>query len=69
MVQACWLIGQAIVEQEQKGKTRAGYGEHLMEGLSARRRADRQKGFSRNNLLYMRQFYRIQENVISRGRP
>lgn len=54
MTQAYWLIGQAIVEQKQKGKKRAGYGEHLIEGLSARMRADGQKGFSRNNLWYMR---------------
>ncbi len=54
MVQAYWLIGQAIVEQEQKGKKRAGYGEHLMEGLSEHLRADGQKGFGRNNLWYMR---------------
>lgn len=52
MTQAYWLIGQAIVEQEQKGKKRAGYGESLIEGLSVRMRADGQKGFSRNNLLY-----------------
>lgn len=57
MVEAYWLIGQAIIEQEQKGKKRAGYGEHLMEALSERLRADGQKGFSQNNLWYMRQFY------------
>ena len=50
MVQAYWLIGQAIVEQEQKGRTRAGYGEQLIEGISERLRADGQKGFDKTNL-------------------
>jgi predicted nuclease of restriction endonuclease-like (RecB) superfamily len=57
MTQAYWLIGQAIVEQEQKGKKRAGYGEHLIEGLSARMRADGQKGFHPRNLWWMRDFF------------
>ncbi|MCI0485589.1 MAG: DUF1016 N-terminal domain-containing protein [Blastocatellia bacterium] len=57
MVQAYWLIGQAIVEQEQKGKRRAGYGEQLIESLSQRMRDEGIKGFSRNNLWYIRQFY------------
>jgi predicted nuclease of restriction endonuclease-like (RecB) superfamily len=57
MVHAYWLIGQAIVEQEQKGKKRAGYGEHLIEGLSARMRADGQKGFHPRNLWWMRDFF------------
>jgi predicted nuclease of restriction endonuclease-like (RecB) superfamily len=57
MVQAYWLIGQAIVEQEQKGKKCAGYGEHLIEGLSERLRADGQKGFHVRNLWWMRDFF------------
>ena len=28
MVETYWEIGRRIVEQEQKGKGRAGYGEH-----------------------------------------
>src|SRR5437879_496955 len=57
MVQAYWLIGQAIVEQEQKGKKRAGYGEQLIEALSQHLKAKGISGFSKNNLWYMRQFY------------
>ena len=30
MVNAYWLIGKDIVEEEQKGKKRAGYGDYLM---------------------------------------
>ncbi|MEW6737623.1 MAG: PDDEXK nuclease domain-containing protein [Acidobacteriota bacterium] len=57
MVQAYWLIGQAIVEHEQKGKKRAGYGEQLIESLSQHLKAEGISGFSKNNLWYMRQFY------------
>jgi predicted nuclease of restriction endonuclease-like (RecB) superfamily len=57
MVRAYWQIGQAIVECEQAGKERADYGTRLIEELSARLKEDGVKGFSRNNLWYMRQFY------------
>lgn len=57
MVRTYWLIGQAIVEHEQKGKERADYGERLIESLAERLKAEKLKGFSRNNLWYMRQFY------------
>lgn len=57
MVRAYWLIGQAIVEGEQQGQERADYGARLVESLAARLKADKLKGFSKNNLWYMRQFY------------
>jgi len=57
MVRAYWLIGQAIVEHEQQGQERAGYGERLIESLAERLTAEFGKGFSKNNLWYMRQFY------------
>jgi len=57
MVRAYWQIGQAIVEHEQAGKERADYGTRLVEELAARLKADGAKGFSKNNLWYMRQFY------------
>ena len=34
MTASCWEIGRRIVEAEQKGKRRAGYGEQLIERLS-----------------------------------
>jgi hypothetical protein len=34
MVQAYWLIGREIVEVEQHGEKRAGYGERVVEGLA-----------------------------------
>jgi len=35
MVVSNWLIGREIVEHEQKGKRRAGYGERLIKSLAA----------------------------------
>ncbi len=35
-VQAYWLIGREIVEVEQQGKKRAGYGEQVIQGLADR---------------------------------
>ena len=56
-VAANWLIGREIVEEEQKGKARAGYGEKLITGLSAQISAEYGKGYSVNNLEYFRKFY------------
>lgn len=54
---ANWLIGREIVEEEQKGKKRAGYGEALLQDLSVRLSADVGKGWSVRNLEYCRVFY------------
>lgn len=34
MVQTYWQIGKRIVEQEQQGNSRAGYGDFIVSGLS-----------------------------------
>jgi len=57
MVQAYWLVGREIVEVEQAGEQRAGYGDELLELVSTRLRAGFGKGFSVPNLRKMRQFY------------
>lgn len=57
MVLAYWEIGRLIVEHEQKGKARAGYGEFLIKGLSERLAVDFGKGFAPRNLWYIRNFY------------
>jgi predicted nuclease of restriction endonuclease-like (RecB) superfamily len=56
-VMANWLIGREIVEKEQRGKRRAGYGEELLKDLSDRLTKDREKGWSVRNLEYCRNFY------------
>lgn len=50
-------IGRRIVEQEQKGKNRAAYGEEILQTLAERLSSEFGKGFSLSNLKSMRQFY------------
>jgi hypothetical protein len=57
MTAAYWLIGRRVVEFEQKGEKRAAYGEELLERLSADLNKRYGRGFSRQNLQQMRQFY------------
>ena len=57
MVEAYWLIGQRIVEQQQQGQHKAQYGKRLIEDLSTALTADLGKGFSYANLCNCRQFY------------
>lgn len=57
MVQAYWQIGNAIVEEEQKGKARAEYGKRLLIALASRLTKDYGKGFDESNLRNMRRFY------------
>jgi hypothetical protein len=54
---AYWLIGQRLVEYEQSGRDRAEYGTALIEQLADDLAARFGRGFSRQNLQYMRQFY------------
>jgi predicted nuclease of restriction endonuclease-like (RecB) superfamily len=58
-VVANWLIGREIVEEEQKGKKHAGYGEELIAKLARQFRADGIPGYSDQNLRYLRQFYQV----------
>ena len=57
MVRAYWDIGREIVEDEQKGERRAGYGEYLLKNLSSVLSIQHGKGFDYSNLKNMRQFY------------
>lgn len=57
MVEAYWQIGRMIIEEEQQGKERAGYGEALIRNLSVRLMLDFGKGFSVSNLWAFKQFY------------
>ncbi len=56
-VTANWLIGREMVEEEQRGKRRADYGRQLVEQLSSELTATYGKGWSPQNLFYMKQFY------------
>ena len=57
MVETYWRMGRRIVEEEQQGKARAGYGEALMVRLSRYLGENFGKGFSVANLKNFRQFY------------
>jgi hypothetical protein len=56
-IEANWLIGQRIVEQEQNGKGRAEYGKYVIRLASEELTAEFGKGFSETNLRRFRQFY------------
>jgi hypothetical protein len=51
-----WTIGRRIVEEEQHGEARAGYGEALLERLAVDLTARFGRGFGRRNLFQMRAF-------------
>ena len=49
MVEAYWLIGRRIVEEEQQGDSRAIYGQRLLESLAKELSTTFGKGFSYAN--------------------
>lgn len=57
LVKTYWLIGQHIVEFEQKGNEKAEYGTQLFERLSKDLTQAYGKGFGRSNLFQIRLFY------------
>jgi predicted nuclease of restriction endonuclease-like (RecB) superfamily len=57
MVEAYWMIGKRIVDQEQQGENRAAYGENILKELSKSLTGTFGKGFSYSNLYNFRQFY------------
>jgi hypothetical protein len=57
LIETYWRVGQHIVEFEQRGKARAGYGTALIAELAKDLNLRHGKGFSRSNLVYMRLLY------------
>ncbi len=57
MTASYWEIGRRIVNAEQRGKRRAGYGEQLIERLANDLTQQFGRGFSRQNLQQMRSFF------------
>lgn len=57
MTATYWEVGRRIVEFEQGGKERAGYGEAILQRLSADLTAKCGRGFSERNLRQMRLFF------------
>ena len=62
MVHAYFEVGRLIVEDEQHGEARAGYGEETLIALSRKLKTEFGKGFSVRNLRYMRTFYATFKN-------
>jgi hypothetical protein len=56
-VEAHWLLGQRIVEQEQNGAERAEYGKYVIKIASQELTKEFGKGFSERTLRQFRQFY------------
>ncbi|MCC8170335.1 MAG: PDDEXK nuclease domain-containing protein [Parabacteroides sp.] len=65
MVEAYWQLGKRIVEEEQHGKERAGYGKQLVKMLSEELTAEFGKGFSVPSLYNYRLFYLTFPGIFS----
>ena len=57
MVFTYYYIGEMIVEKEQNGEIRAGYGKQVIKNLSERLQNKYKAGYSQRNVEQMRQFY------------
>lgn len=57
LIETYWQVGRHIVEFEQGGKVRADYGKALISSLAKDLNVRHGKGFSRSNLIRVRQFY------------
>lgn len=68
-VVANWLIGREIVEDEQHGERRAGYGQELIKALSKKLICHYGKGFSVNNLEHYRDFYLTYPKLLEQRIP
>ncbi|MBW6470581.1 MAG: DUF1016 family protein, partial [Methanosarcinaceae archaeon] len=62
MVYAYFEVGRLIVEDEQHGEARAEYGKETLTHLSKRLNSEFGRGFSRQNLQNMKQFYLCFQN-------
>lgn len=58
-----WLVGRRIVEQEQHGKSRAGYGNRVIEMASQTLTEEFGSGFSETQVRNFRKFYLIFNNL------
>jgi predicted nuclease of restriction endonuclease-like (RecB) superfamily len=58
-VEANWLIGRQLVEQEQHGAARAEYGKQIIALASRELTKEFGRGFSERNLRQFRQFYQM----------
>lgn len=64
MTATYWLIGRRLVEVEQQGHRRAGYGTQLMARLAEDLTRRFGRGFGRANLSQMRNFYVAHDRIL-----
>ncbi|MBM4276791.1 MAG: DUF1016 domain-containing protein [Deltaproteobacteria bacterium] len=64
---ANWLVGREIVEEEQRGRKKAIYGQKLIVELSKKLQKDFGSGYSATNLKLFRQFF-LEYPDLLRGR-
>jgi predicted nuclease of restriction endonuclease-like (RecB) superfamily len=57
MLHAYWSVGRLIVEEEQRGSSRADYAAFVIPRLAIRLTHEFGRGFTATNLKYFRQFY------------
>lgn len=69
MTATYWMIGQRIVELEQGGEQRAGYGKALLKRLSVDLNTRFGRGFGVDSLEFMRLFYRLYPPEQISGSP
>ena len=62
-IKTFWDVGKRIIEEEQKGKTRAKYGTHLIKNLSHVLTPIYGNSYNKRNLEYYRKFYILFPNV------
>ena len=65
MVATYWLVGRSIVEEEQRGARRAGYGEELVTRLAEDLTRRYGRGFGKRNLFRMKAFYLSRPEIVS----
>jgi predicted nuclease of restriction endonuclease-like (RecB) superfamily len=68
MVLSYFEIGRLIVEEEQNGTERAGYGKTILKSLSIKLQNEFGKGFSVDNLENMRKFYLTYSNQFQNNK-
>ncbi|MGH7796784.1 MAG: DUF1016 N-terminal domain-containing protein [Candidatus Binatia bacterium] len=64
-VVANWLVGREIVEDEQRGRRKAGYGQQLIVRLSGKLERDFGNGYSTTNLKLFRQFFLTYPSLLT----
>ncbi|MBN2020723.1 MAG: DUF1016 family protein [Sedimentisphaerales bacterium] len=57
IVETYWRIGKLIIEEEQRGKQRANYGDEMITRLAKDLSQKYGRGFGKSNLFAMRKFY------------